>query len=158
ASETTHAAALRRGGVRPRIASPCRGAVGEGNGGSIRKRATGRARAANARSAPRSRRRPLFSSLMSALPEHALRFLGGGGSGRLAYPDARPDRLAAAGLPVLLPPTPLAAALGVSIPRLRWLAFHTEVAPRVHYVQFAVPKRSGGTRLLSAPHRHLAAA
>src|SRR5439155_27281094 len=52
----------------------------------------------------------------------------------------------------------LAAALGLSVPRLRWLAFHAEVATRVHYVHFTVPKRSGGTRTLSAPHRILAAA
>src|SRR5207248_236159 len=29
---------------------------------------------------------------------------------------------------------------------------------RTHYVQFTVPKKSGGTRTLSAPHRKLAAA
>jgi retron-type reverse transcriptase len=95
---------------------------------------------------------------MSHLPECALRFLGRGVSGRLSDHDARPDRLATAGLPILLTPTALAAALDVSIPRLRWLAFHTELATRIHYIQFAVPKRSGGTRTLSAPHRRLAAA
>jgi retron-type reverse transcriptase len=52
----------------------------------------------------------------------------------------------------------VAQALGLTIPRLRWLAFHTEVASRVHYVSFTVPKKSGGTRTLSAPHRTLAAA
>jgi retron-type reverse transcriptase len=46
----------------------------------------------------------------------------------------------------------------LSIPQLRWLTFHTEVASRVHYVSFSVPKKSGGTRTLSAPHRKLAAA
>jgi retron-type reverse transcriptase len=44
------------------------------------------------------------------------------------------------------------------VSKLRWLAFHTEVATRVHYVSFTVPKKSGGTRTLSAPHRTLAAA
>src|SRR5262249_32176 len=60
--------------------------------------------------------------------------------------------------PILSTPTELAAALGLSVPRLRWLAFHTEVAARVHYVSFTVPKKSGGTRTLSAPHRTLGAA
>jgi len=38
------------------------------------------------------------------------------------------------------------------------LAFHAEVATRIHYVHFEVPKKSGGTRVLSAPHKSMAAA
>jgi len=83
-------------------------------------------------------------------------FLGRGVSGRLGDRQSHPERLQSAGLPVLSTPAELAQALGLSIPRLRWLAFHTEVATRIHYVQFAVPKRSGGTRTLSAPHQNLA--
>lgn len=85
-------------------------------------------------------------------------FLGRGVSGRLGDRVADAAKLQALGLPVLATPAELAAGLGLSIPRLRWLAFHTEVASRVHYVQFTVPKKSGGTRTLSAPHRTLAAA
>jgi retron-type reverse transcriptase len=59
---------------------------------------------------------------------------------------------------VLATPTDVAKALGVSIPKLRWLAFHSEAAERMHYVRFTVPKKSGGTRELAAPHRELAAA
>ena len=59
---------------------------------------------------------------------------------------------------MLSSPAELAEALGLTVPRLRWLAFHTEVASRTHYVQFAVPKRSGGTRTLSVPHRTLSEA
>ncbi len=83
-------------------------------------------------------------------------FLGRGVSGRLGDRTSNPEKLAAAGLPVLSTPAELARALGVSIPQLRWLSFHTEVASRVHYVSFTVPKKSGGTRTLSAPHRKLA--
>jgi retron-type reverse transcriptase len=85
-------------------------------------------------------------------------FLGRGVSGRLN--DRRCDlaRLLEADLPVLATPADVASALGLSVPRLRWLAFHTEVATRVHYVHFAVPKKSGGTRTLSAPHKLLAGA
>ncbi|QEL17117.1 reverse transcriptase family protein [Limnoglobus roseus] len=68
------------------------------------------------------------------------------------------ERLKAAGLPVLHTPSDLAAALGLAIPQLRWLCFHTEVATRPHYVQFEVPKKAGGTRTLAAPHAKLAAA
>jgi RNA-directed DNA polymerase len=82
-------------------------------------------------------------------------FLGRGVSGRLGDRTSRIDALHAAGLPVLNTPMDLARVLDLSIPRLRWLAFHTEVASRIHYVQFSVPKKSGGTRTLSAPHRIL---
>ena len=85
-------------------------------------------------------------------------FLGNGVSSRLGDRTSNREALVAAGGPVLSTPSDLAAALGLSIPRLRWLAFHTEVASRVHYVQFTVPKRSGGTRPLNAPHRSLAEA
>jgi hypothetical protein len=45
----------------------------------------------------------------------------------------------------------LAKLLGVTMPRMRWLAFHREVDTGTHYVRWLVPKRSGGTRLISAP-------
>lgn len=67
-------------------------------------------------------------------------------------------KLVAADLPVVQSPPALAAVLGLTIPRLRWLCFHTEAATRIHYVQFEVAKKSGGTRVLSAPHKTLAAA
>jgi RNA-directed DNA polymerase len=85
-------------------------------------------------------------------------FLGRGVSGSLGDREADAARLQSLGLPVLATPADLANALGLTIARLRWLAFHTEVASRVHYISFTVPKRSGGTRTLSAPHRKLAAA
>jgi RNA-directed DNA polymerase len=85
-------------------------------------------------------------------------FLGRGVSGRLGDRTSRDDDLRQAGLPVLSTPSELARALGLSIPRLRWLAFHAEVATRMHYVTFTVRKKGGGERTLSAPHRTLALA
>jgi retron-type reverse transcriptase len=85
-------------------------------------------------------------------------FLGRGVSGQLGERDSDAPRLQAAGLPVLSTPADVAEALGLTIPQLRWLAFHAEVATRTHYVYFTVPKKSGGLRTLSAPHRKLAAA
>ena len=87
-----------------------------------------------------------------------IRYLGRGVSEGLG--DRRSDRarLEALGLPVMASPADLADRLGVAVPRLRWLAFHAEVASRVHYVGFEVAKRGGGTRRLSAPHRSLDAA
>ncbi len=84
-------------------------------------------------------------------------FLGRGVSKFLG--DHRSDlaALEAAGLPAIRTPGELAGALGLAVARLRWLAFHAEAATRVHYVSFEVPKKSGGTRTLKAPHRTLAA-
>lgn len=85
-------------------------------------------------------------------------FVGKGVSALLNDRTSDAEKLTAAGLPLLHTPADLAAALGLTIPRLRWLCYHTEAATRIHYVQFEVPKKSGGTRTLSAPHKTLAAA
>ena len=85
-------------------------------------------------------------------------FLGRGVSAQLHDRRSDLDRLAGAGLPALSTPGELAAVLGVTIPRLRWLAFHSEAATVSHYIRFTIPKRSGGTRTLATPHRTLAQA
>ncbi len=85
-------------------------------------------------------------------------FLGRGVSKGLADRRANPEKLRAANLPLLATPQDVAAALGLSIPQLRWLAFHTPAASRPHYIRFTVPKKSGGTRELAAPHARLEAA
>jgi len=85
-------------------------------------------------------------------------FLGRGVSGGLADRRANVEKLQRLQLPVLTAPADLAKALNLTIPRLRWLAFHSEAATVTHYVRFQVPKKSGGMRELAAPHRDLAAA
>lgn len=85
-------------------------------------------------------------------------FLGRGVSGGLSDRRANIERLTALGLPVLTSPAEIAQALGCSIPQLRWLAWHSEAAAVSHYVRFTIPKKSGGTRELAAPHAHMAAA
>ncbi|HSQ56216.1 MAG TPA: reverse transcriptase family protein [Gemmata sp.] len=87
-----------------------------------------------------------------------INFVGRGVSALMNDRTSDADKLTAHAVPVLHSPTELAAALGLSISRLRWLCFHTETATRIHYVQFEVPKKSGGRRTLAAPHRALAAA
>ncbi len=85
-------------------------------------------------------------------------FLGRGVSRGLADRRADVERLRAHGLPVLSTPADVATALGLSVRKLRWLCFHSEAAQRVHYTAFEIPKRSGGTRRLAAPHQTLKAA
>jgi retron-type reverse transcriptase len=85
-------------------------------------------------------------------------FLGRGVSRGLADRRANVEKLQAAELPVLATPADVARAMGLSISRLRWLAFHSDASEVSHYVRFTVPKKSGGVRELAAPHRDLAAA
>lgn len=87
-----------------------------------------------------------------------IRFVGRGVSALLNDRVSDIAKLTAAGLPVLNSPAELASFLSLTIPQLRWLCFHTDVATRIHYVQFEIPKKSGGSRTLSAPHSKLAAA
>jgi RNA-directed DNA polymerase len=66
-------------------------------------------------------------------------------------------KLTAARLPVAGTAAELAAQIGVSLGTLRFLAFAREVSTTTHYHRFTIPKRTGGERLISAPHRRLKA-
>ena len=85
-------------------------------------------------------------------------FLGRGVSRGLALRVSDAEKLARYELPVVSTPAEVAKALDLSIGSLRWLAYHSEAAERIHYVQFTVPKKSGGVRVLASPHRKLRAA
>lgn len=60
-------------------------------------------------------------------------------------------------LPTLPDVDAFAKALGITIPRLRWLAFHRDVDTGTHYQRWLVPKRDGSSRLISAPKPELKA-
>jgi retron-type reverse transcriptase len=78
-------------------------------------------------------------------------FLGAGVSSGLADRRSNVEKLQKLGLPLLSSPKELADAMGIPVPRLRWLCFHSDAAEKTHYKYFEVKKRSGGTRLLAAP-------
>ncbi|QGJ70473.1 Retron-type RNA-directed DNA polymerase [Planctomycetales bacterium 10988] len=82
-------------------------------------------------------------------------YLGRGVSQGLANRQSNREQLDQLQLPFLDHPDELAKILEVEIPQLRWLTFHNEAAERTHYLQFEIPKKSGGSRILSAPHQAL---
>ena len=45
----------------------------------------------------------------------------------------------------------------LDVPKLRWFCYHRDVAEVTHYRTFAIPKKSGGTRYISAPMPQLKA-
>jgi retron-type reverse transcriptase len=117
-----------------------------------------RARIKAAKKAESAEKKRLHAESIAHRKATDIMFLGRGVSKFLGDRNSDVEALEASGLPVLSTPSDLAEAIGFSISRLRWLAFHAEAATRVHYVTFEVPKKSGGTRKLSAPHRSLASA
>ncbi len=81
-------------------------------------------------------------------------YLGAGVSGGLqadADPAATKATLASRGLPALETPLDLAQAMGIALAELKFLSFHREVAHTTHYRRFALPKKTGGVRTISAP-------
>ncbi|WP_434046450.1 MULTISPECIES: reverse transcriptase family protein [Sorangium] len=65
------------------------------------------------------------------------------------------ERARSHGLPELPGAGELATALGLSIPRLRWLAYHREVDTGTHYRRWLIPKRDGSARTIASPKRDL---
>lgn len=61
------------------------------------------------------------------------------------------------GLPLWKTEEDVARALGISLKELWFFAIHREKELQPHYVTFALPKRSGGKRLIMAPKRRLKA-
>ena len=73
------------------------------------------------------------------------------------HPSAE-ERAAENDLPPIDKPEKLAEALGLTIPELRWLAFHRDAAESIHYTRFTIPKRDGSERAIWAPMPKLKAA
>ncbi|MDM8515840.1 reverse transcriptase family protein [Desulfobacterales bacterium HSG16] len=61
------------------------------------------------------------------------------------------ERAAENELPQLDSPKQLAEALGLTIPKLRWLSYHRDAATRIHYRRFFISKRDGSSRPIWAP-------
>jgi retron-type reverse transcriptase len=106
----------------------------------------------------RERERAARAAAWAEKKKSEIVYLGRGYSAGLGNIESKADRLRAQGLPVLETAVQLAAAMGLGVPELRFLAFSRGTATRSHYVRFLLPKRTGGTRLISAPMPRLKAA
>jgi RNA-directed DNA polymerase len=78
-------------------------------------------------------------------------YLGAGVSQGLNGTESNLERLQAHRLPVLHDGKDLAAAMGISLSQLRFLAFSRRVSKVSHYVRFQIPKKTGGVRAIAAP-------
>ena len=78
-------------------------------------------------------------------------YLGAGVSAGLRDAASDAAKLEKNGLPVLQNAADLADAMGIGIRELRFLSYTRDVSKVSHYRQFEIPKKTGGTRLISAP-------
>jgi RNA-directed DNA polymerase len=106
----------------------------------------------------RERERVARADAWKARKAKEILFLGRGVSGGLNQRTPDAAKLERQGLPKLETPEVLAQALGHSVGQLRALTYARVVSTRTNYVRFALPKKTGGMRLISAPMPRLKAA
>lgn len=85
-------------------------------------------------------------------------YLGKGVSGGLGKRDADAARLATNNLPLAHAASDLATHMRLPLGQLRFLSYARAVSTVTHYHRFTIPKRTGGVRVISAPHKRLKAA
>jgi RNA-directed DNA polymerase len=78
-------------------------------------------------------------------------YLGEGVSAGLNNTIGNEDRLESLSLPICNNAQAIADAMGISLGKLRFLAFNRKTSTVTHYVRFKVPKKTGGERIISAP-------
>ena len=78
-------------------------------------------------------------------------YLGNDVSGGLNYTDCNEERLHSQSLPILGNAEQIANAMGITVGKLRFLAFNRRTSTISHYIRFKIPKKTGGERLISAP-------
>ncbi|MDF5713522.1 MAG: reverse transcriptase family protein [Rhizonema sp. NSF051] len=83
--------------------------------------------------------------------QQEINYLGEGVSAGLNNTEGNEERLQSYGLPLCNTSEQIAAAMGISIGKLRFLAFDRKTSTVSHYIRFKIPKKTGGERLISAP-------
>jgi RNA-directed DNA polymerase len=106
----------------------------------------------------RERERVARAEAWKARKAKEILFLGRGVSGGLSQRTPDAPKLERQGLPKLETPEVLAQALGLTVGQLRQLCYARVVSTRTNYVRFALPKKTGGLRIISAPLPRLKAA
>jgi retron-type reverse transcriptase len=106
----------------------------------------------------RERERVVRAEAWKARKAKEILFLGRGVSGGLNHRTPDAPKLERQGLPKLDTPEALAQTLGLTVGQLRGLCYARVVSTRTNYVRFALPKKTGGVRVISAPMPRLKAA
>lgn len=103
----------------------------------------------------RKRKKEEKAARWQAMKSRDIIYLGDGYSNDLGKRYAQPDLLAKNKLPLLNSAEDVAKAMGITIGELRFLAYARKNSPISHYERFEIPKKTGGTRLISAPKPRL---
>lgn len=82
-------------------------------------------------------------------------YLGADVSSGLNNTDSNEERLREQNLPIFHTAAEIAAAMGINLGLLRFLAYNRPTSTVCHYVRFKIPKKTGGERLIAAPMPHL---
>jgi RNA-directed DNA polymerase len=90
--------------------------------------------------------------------ERDIVYLGESAVGFIQKRETNIERLTMSGLPLLQSAADVAKALGITVNTLRFLAYDRKISTISHYKRFTLPKKTGGTRLISAPMPKLKAA
>lgn len=106
----------------------------------------------------RQREREERAAAWQKRKESEIHYLGEEVSAGLNQFESNTGRLKQNNLPVFSRPEELAQAMNSSVGRLRFLAFSRNVSEKTHYINFKLPKKTGGFRLISAPMPMLKAA
>lgn len=86
-----------------------------------------------------------------AAQAHSISYLGETVSGGLSGVTSDTENLKKNDLPLLHTPADVANAMYIPISQLRFLAFNRSISRVSHYRRFIIPKKSGGSRKISAP-------
>jgi RNA-directed DNA polymerase len=85
-------------------------------------------------------------------------YLGEEVSAGLNNTQSNEERLRSNNLPLCNTSEELATLMGISLGKLRFLAFNRKTSTVSHYIRFRMPKKTGGERIISAPMPSLKAA
>lgn len=106
----------------------------------------------------RERERATRAENWRARKDQEVVYLGAEVSAGLNQVESNLERLKQNNLPIFSKPEELAAAMNVTIGKLRFLAFDRRTSEVSHYIHFKLPKKAGGERLISAPMPELKSA